>query len=209
MLAALTGEKAEYLRLPTTAYKVGDYTISKDGTIEGSLPDNILHALSMAGFREAQYEDPGDPEPDPPVYAGFTVSVPMNELTDTAVDNFCNMIESKGMLIKTAFKLTGLPVDYSKEALCIRWFEDTELPAETRSYIITFIKAMLDMAGTRNYVVARPLITDNPNYNFRVFLNSLGLSGSEYKPLRKELLKNLTGCSSMRHPVSKDRSEDV
>ena len=206
-LAALTGERAEYLGMPSTAFKVGDCIVSGNGTIEGSLPDNIIRALSMAGFTADPYEEPEYHGADPPFPSGFTVSIPMDELTDTAVDNFQSMMESKGELIKKAFMLTGLPVDYSKEALCIRWFEDTELDAETQAHVMTFIKAMLEKAGRQKHARAKPLITDNPKYSFRVFLNSLGLSGSEYKPLRRELMKNLEGCSSYRHPVSESRTK--
>lgn len=206
-LAAFTGERAEYLGLPATAYKVGDCIVSKDGTVEGYLPDNIIQALSTAGFKGEMIKDPKDRISDPPVPSGFTISIPMDGLSDAAIDNFCNMIESKAALIMQAFRLTGLPVDFSDKAICIRWFEDTELSAETIDCIKTFINAMLDKAESQRHVSAKPVITDNPKYNFRIFLNSLGLSGPEYKPLRKELLRNLKGNSSYRHPVSKNSTE--
>ena len=202
-LAALTGEKAEYLGMPSMAFKVGDYIVSKTGTIEGSLPDNIFRALARAGFNGEVYEDPKVSESGVPVPAGFVVSIPTEDLTDEAVDDLYNMLESKGTLIKKAFNLKNLPVDYGEEALTVRWFEDIEVPVATRAYVETFINAMVDKAKTQKYVISKPLKTDNPKYNFRIFLNSLGLSGSEHKALRKEFLKNLKGCSNTRHPVGK------
>lgn len=204
-LAALTGQKAEYLGMPSMAFKVGGITVSKDGTLDGSLPDNIYRALERAGFKGEIYEDPVVSESGELIPAGFVVSIPMDELTDEAVDNFYNMLESKGTLIKKAFNLKNLPVDCVEEALRIKWFEDAELSIEAKGYIETFIKAMLGKSKSQKYVIPKPLKTDNPKYNFRIFLNSLGLSGSEHKPLRKELLKNLKGCSNTRHPVSRKK----
>ena len=206
-LAALTGQKAEYLGMPSMAYRVGDITVSKTGTLDKALPDNIYRALARAGFQGEIYEDPKVSGSGEPMPAGFIVSIPMDELSDEAIDNFYNMLESKGPLIRKAFTLKSLPVDCGEEALNIRWFEDAEISIEAKGYIETFIKAMLDKAKSQKYVIPRPLKTDNPKYSFRIFLNSLGLSGSEYKSLRKELLKNLKGCSNMRHPVSKRRKK--
>ncbi len=206
-LAALTGMRVEYLGMPSMAYKLGDITVSKVGTLDGSLPDNIFRALERAGFKGEIYEDPVVSESGELIPAGFIVSIPIDELTDEAVDNFYNMVESKGTLIKKAFNLKNLPVDCGEDALRIRWFEDTELSIEAKGYIDTFIKAMLDKAKSQKYVIPRPLKTDNPKYSFRIFLNSLGLSGPGHKALRKELLKNLKGCSNMRHPVPKRRKK--
>ena len=202
-LAALTGQKAEYMGLPSMAFKVGNYTIDKTGMIDGTLPDNILRALKRAGFTAEIYEDPEVTESGELVPPGFIVEIPMDDLTDEAVDNFYNMLESKASLIKRAFNLKTLPVDYGENTLTIKWFEDAELPIETKSYVNIFISAMLDKAKSQKYVISKPLKTDNPKYNFRIFLNSLGLSGSEYKGLRKEFLKNLKGCSNTRHPAPK------
>ena len=204
-LAALTGQKPVYMGLPSMAFKVGNYTIDKTGMIDGTLPDNILRALTRAGFTAEIYEAPEVAESGEPVSPGFIVSIPMDDLTDKAIDNFYNMLESKAGLITKAFNLKTLSIDYGEDTLAVRWFEDVELPIETRSYIHTFICAMVDKAKSQKYVISRPLNSDNPKYNFRIFLNSLGLSGSEYKGLRKELLKNLKGCSYTRHPVPKRR----
>ena len=198
-LSALTGYRAEYQGMPSMAFKVGDYVVSKNGTVEGDLPEDIIKALARSGFKgEVIEEASADPVP-----AGFTVSFPMDELTDSAVDNFFNMIVSKGSLIKMAFKLSSLPVEYGDEALTINWFAEKKLPLQTADYLKTFISAMVDCAKRQKYVIPRPMTTDNPKYNFRVFLNNIGLSGSEYKPLRKELLKNLKGCARDRHPGAK------
>ena len=204
-LSALTAQKPEYLGLPSMAFKVGPYIVTKNGTIEGDVPEDIIKALARGGFKGEVEESPFNTKED----KGFIISVPMDELTDTAVDNFYNMVGSKESLIKKAFKLSSLPVDYGDEALAIRWFENKKLPDETISYIRTFVSAMLDKARTQKYVIPRPVKSDNPKYNFRVFLNYLGLSGNAYKPLRKELLKDLKGSSSLRHPDDRKPSKKI
>ena len=198
-LSILTGSKAEYMGLPSMAFKVGDYMVTRNGTIEGKVPDDIIKALARSGFKgEVIEEASADPVP-----TGFTVSIPMDELTDSAVDNFFNMVVSKGSLIKKAFMLSSLPVEYGDEALTINWFAEKTVPLQTAGYLKTFISAMVESAKRQKYVIPRPMTTDNPKYNFRVFLNNIGLSGNEYKPLRKELLKNLKGCARDRHPEAK------
>ena len=47
--------------------------------------------------------------------------------------------------------------------------------------------------------ISREGLSDNPRYSFRVYLNSLGFTGSDHKELRTELLKNLTGSTAWRH----------
>ena len=40
---------------------------------------------------------------------------------------------------------------------------------------------------------------DNEKFAMRTFLNRIGLSGMEYKPLRKELMRNLSGDGAFRY----------
>ena len=92
-LAALTGQKPVYMGLPSMAFKVGNYTIDKTGMIDGTLPDNILRALTRAGFTAEIYEAPEVAESGEPVSPGFIVSIPMDDLTDKAIDNKVITIE--------------------------------------------------------------------------------------------------------------------
>ena len=199
-LSALTGYKTEYMGLPSMAFKVGNYVIGKTGTVEGDLPEDVIKALARSGFKGEADNTPDAVSKAP---KGLTISVPMDELTDNTIDNLKNMIESKGPLIKKAFKLSSLPMEWGDDTLSVRWFENKSLSEETTDHIKIFFSAMLNRAKRQKYVIPRPLTTDNPKYNFRVFLNAIGLSGTEYKALRKDLLKNLSGCSAIRHPAVK------
>ena len=103
-------------------------------------------------------------------------------------------------MIKLAFGISALPVEYANGEIAVRWFEHIELAEEDAKHAGAFVRAMARLAAERKYVTPKPLETDNPRYNFRVFLLSLGFIGPEYKALRKALLKNLEGESSYRHP---------
>jgi len=39
----------------------------------------------------------------------------------------------------------------------------------------------------------------NEKFAMRTFLNRIGLAGTEFKPIRKELLRNLSGNSAFRY----------
>ena len=202
-LEALTGARAAYQGMPTMAFVVGDYTVDKAGTVTPDPTEDIMEALSRAGFSGESEESEEQEENSLP---GVTITFPMDTLTENAVDNFANMVESKSALIKEAFGLAELPIDYDDDTLKIRWFEERELSPEEKQNATAFISAMIDKAGKQKYVSAKPVATDNPKYNFRVFLNALGFVGTEHKELRKELLKRLSGSSAFRHPVQKGAS---
>ena len=52
--------------------------------------------------------------------------------------------------------------------------------------------------------------TDNPKFNFRVFLvSSLGMIGDEFKSTRSILLKNLPGNSAWRYGKPQKHTEVV
>ena len=83
--------------------------------------------------------------------------------------------------------------------IIIRWFEGIDLSAEREGYAREFVRAMANKAREQKYVSAKPLVTDNPKYSFRVFLNSLGFKGADSKKLRADLLTDLSGNSAWRH----------
>ena len=160
-LERLTGFKAEYQRLPTMAYKVGPYTVTKDGSVIGDLPQDHVMSLAKSGFVGKYTETISRKS------TGTILSIPMDSMSMKALDNFQNILESKGSLIRKSLDLKELPVDYEEDELRIRWFEHTT-----------------------------PVVTDNPQYTFRCFLNSLGFIGDRHKALRDTMLKRLPGSKS-------------
>lgn len=103
-ISEILGEKAEYMRLPTCAYRIGDYTIAKDGTLtwgsDVTDAENLLQALTARGWDYAIVIDTPAPEelqmrcpstddemPEPEVKA--EPDVPAEESTDTNIYDFC------------------------------------------------------------------------------------------------------------------------
>ena len=69
-ISEILGEKAEYMRMPTCAYRIGDYTIAKDGTLTWGADvtdaEVLLQALTARGWDYAIVIDaPAPEEPQP------------------------------------------------------------------------------------------------------------------------------------------------
>lgn len=52
-VAEFTKTKAIYLGTPTYAFKIGKYTISREGTLSGRYDEKLINALATAGFNHA------------------------------------------------------------------------------------------------------------------------------------------------------------
>lgn len=63
---------------------------------------------------------------------------------------------------------------------------------------ITF-QSPLPNGGKSCRVNTKDKPVDNEKFAMRTFLNRIGLSGIEYKPLRKELMRNLSGDGAFRY----------
>ena len=192
----LMGERAVYQGMPSMAFKIREFTIDKNGTVTPDPGEEIIEALKRAGFT-GEREENEEPEETCKVQ-GLTISIPLERLTERQIENFTNMTKSKGELIKQAFGIDELTVEEDDSLLYIRWFENKEPDAEYSKIAMEFVSAMLKKAGQQKHASSSPVETDNPRYNFRVFLNSLGFLGNEYKGLRKVLLKELPGNSAFR-----------
>ena len=52
-ISEILREKAEYMRMPTCAYQIGDYTVAKNGSLtlgEGNDAEVLLQALTARGW---------------------------------------------------------------------------------------------------------------------------------------------------------------
>ena len=50
-IADFSGDEAEYLNPPSYAYRIGDLTLERDGTLTGALPVGLLSTLAEQGFQ--------------------------------------------------------------------------------------------------------------------------------------------------------------
>ena len=183
-----------YQKAPSLAYKIGDCTLERDGTLR--IPDSVdrgtvnslLEHLKEKGFtgEAEQTED------------RLTVSIPKDLFTQGALENLAKLVENKGGLMARAFQSDEIRLTVTEDAVSFPWFPFTANPDETAAYT-EFVEKLCGMARRVKRVSGRPTETDNDKYAFRCFLLRLGFIGDEYKAARKILLKNLTGNSAFRH----------
>ena len=183
-----------YQKAPSLAYKIGDCTLEKDGTLR--IPDSVdretvnrlLEYLKEKGFtgEAEQTED------------RLTVSMPKELFTPGALENLAKLVENKGGLMARAFQADEVRLAVTEDIVSFPWFPFTANPDETAVYT-EFVEKLCGMARRVKRVSGKPTETDNDKYAFRCFLLRLGFIGDEYKAARKVLLKNLTGNSAFRH----------
>ena len=184
-----------YKGTPSYAFKVGEYTVDRYGTLIGpDVPETkrLVQALATEGFVACQYE-------------ALTIEMPRSDFTDTALHNLKQLVESKGSLIRHALGVDDLPVEITEETIRFPWFAARGEGDETAAYI-HFVSALCEMAKQNLRIKALPKEIDNEKYAFRCFLLRLGFIGPEYKSERKILLRNLTGSSAFLTEESKQKA---
>nr|DAH34365.1 MAG TPA: hypothetical protein [Caudoviricetes sp.] len=180
-----------YQKVPSMAYKIGDCTLEKDGTLR--IPDTVdpetierlLNHLADKGFTGSteQTED------------RLIISMPKDSFTESALANLQKMIENKAELLERAFITDKLALDITEDTVSFAWFQFTTNPDEVSAYT-EFVSRLCDLARKLKRVSSCTKQSDNDKYAFRCFLLRLGFIGDEYKKARKVLLKNLTGNSA-------------
>ena len=183
-----------YQKVPSMAYKIGDCTLEKDGTLR--IPDTVdketierlLTHLADKGFTGSteQTED------------RLIISMPKDSFTESALANLQKLIENKAELLARAFVTDKLTLDITADNVSFAWFQFTTNPDEVSAYT-EFVSRLCDLARKLKLVSSCTKQSDNDKYAFRCFLLRLGFIGDEYKKARKVLLKNLTGNSAFRY----------
>ena len=194
-ISEFTGEKAEYQFMPTCAYVIGAYTLTKEGTLiceESKVPTSLLSHLVDAGFT-AEIEEEPEPEED----HGISIQMPASAFTEQALRNLYSLVDAKSDLIKKALGITALPINRIDDRIDFPWFSEDSTPEELQAYM-HFITALCDMARNQKRINTCEQKTDNEKYAFRCFLLRLGFIGAGYKTERKILLRNLTGSSAYK-----------
>lgn len=198
--------KSTYLGVPSCAYQVGYFTISKTGelTFDDQVDSNeierLIKVLGDKGF-EAEIQD---------ITNGLCIELPLKDVTDTAIENLRRMVDSKETLIKKALGTDKLDIELTDDSLRFPWFDRIPEP-EVASAAAHLIGKMLGAAKAQKRVTAKEKETDNDKYAFRCFLLRLGFIGDEYKETRKVLLRNLSGSSAFKSgtPTKEAHPDDV
>lgn len=213
------GIKPKYLGVPSFAYEVGDFTITRDGTIINKAGDEMeLDEILNSSEETTETE-----------FDSIEISFPMEGHDERTIKNLLNMIYSKQSLIKKVFDcsenivekelideistleslseiLTTINkenckgIDFNDEKITFNFINgDIQTSSE-------FLSLLIKKAKELQYTSSKPIETDNDKYTFRTWLIRLGMIGPEYKAHRKTLLSSLTGSSAFRNglPANKE-----
>ncbi len=221
-IGTILGARPEYQFMPTCAYKIGQHILDKDGTLHftetrcytdevGELlkeleahgivrgrilsEDNVVPCqdLTTAGYTA---ESLGEERNE------LTITMPLDFFDETVFANLDRILENKGTLIKHALGTDSLKYTVTDTAVEFPWFKvETEHDADAYS---KFISALCDMAKNQKRINNKPDTSDNEKYTFRCFLLRLGFIGTEYKVVRKVLLRKLSGSSAFRNGGAND-----
>ena len=215
--------RPKYKGMPSAAYEIDYYTVTKDGTLEfddrtdSEEVENLLEQLADRGIvaapaemaqawlnaRAEELSKASETEPQE-ANVGLTVEIPLDKVS---LGNLTKLLEAKGKLIRKALGISELSIEILEDRVAFPWFEELPNSDAVKAYT-HFISALCEMSRNAKRVTATEKSVENEKYAFRCFLLRLGFIGSEYKAERKILLKNLTGSSAFKdggvnHEVSK------
>ena len=215
--------RPKYKGMPSAAYEIDYYTVTKDGTVEfddrtdSEEVENLLEQLADRGivaapaemaqaWLNARAEELSKVSKTEPQEAnvGLTVEIPLDKVS---LGNLTKLLEAKGKLIRKALGISELSIEILEDRVAFPWFEELPNSDAVKAYT-HFISALCEMSRNAKRVTATEKSVETEKYAFRCFLLRLGFIGSEYKAERKILLKNLTGSSAFKdggvnHEVSK------
>lgn len=195
-IGELTGSEVKYLGVPSCGYQIGACTLDKEAVLHGDeLPDDIRSELQKAGYKSEE-------EP-----VALTISMPRDFFTEQSMNNLIQLIANKETILKHALNTESLAVNECEETVEFPWFT-VEKDGDADAYA-KFITMLCEFAKNLQRVVNKPDASDNEKYAFRCFLLRLGMIGEEYKPVRRVLLRRLTGSSAFRHGKPEGGADDA
>ena len=211
VISEIIQEKAVYKRVPTCAYQIGSFTISKDGVLswtednDAETVKGVVAGLQMMGFTTktelhiAEQNDSSEkatsddsPEEDITDSNKMTVEIPLRLMDEATLANLDRIIEGKGNLIRKAIGADSLAYEVTDGKVLFPWFTLSGDADEALAYT-QLISKLVEQARTAKRVTMKEKKVENEKYAFRCFLLRLGFIGDEYKTARRVLLKNLTG----------------
>ena len=146
-ISEITGAEAVYKFMPTCAYEIDYFTVTKDGTLEfddradSEEIENLLEQLAQKGFEGAASETPDmaaesgaeevSAETETSEYKptqweqcesiDLTITLPLESV---AVGNLTKLLDAKSSLIKKALGVDDLGFEINEESktICFPWF---------------------------------------------------------------------------------------
>ena len=195
VIADTLGVKAEYQGMPSVAFVIGDFTVTKEGTLvfaDEVNPDDVLKALAANAFYPVD-KDKADEKKTQEEPTGLTIEIPADKVN---VDNLQKLLDAKGWLFRKALGVESLAFEVTEDKVSFPWFSHTDTDLTTA--YTQFISALCKMSVEQKRITAREKAVANEKYAFRCFLLRLGFIGDEYKQSRKLLLANLDGSSAFK-----------
>ena len=205
--------RPKYKGMPSAAYEIDYYTVTKDGTVEfddrtdSEEVENLLEQLADRGIVAAPAE-----------MAQAWLNARAEELSKASKTSHRRQTwglrwksrsiryrwvilpscwKPRAKLIRKALGISELSIEILEDRVAFPWFEELPNSDAVKAYT-HFISALCEMSRNAKRVTATEKPVENEKYAFRCFLLRLGFIGSEYKAERKILLKNLTGSSAFK-----------
>ena len=217
VVSEIIQEKAVYKRVPTCAYQIGTFTISKDGVLswaedtDAETVKGVVAGLQMMGFNAKtefhiaeQTDSTEKAVPDEASEEGsedsdkLTVEIPLRLVDEATLANLDRIIEGKGNLIRKAIGADSLAYEVKDDRVMFPWFTLSGDTDEALAYT-QLISKLVEQARTAKRVTMKEKKVENEKYAFRCFLLRLGFIGDEYKAARRVLLKSLTGNGAWKN----------
>lgn len=136
----------------------------------------------------------------------LTIEMPIDDFTEEALSNLEKLVASKATLIKKAIGADALSIERTESTLKFPWFR-LGVDADEAAAYSRFISTLCSVAKEQHRVTAKEKAVDNEKYAFRCFLLRLGFIGSEYKEVRKILLRYLSGNGAFKSKPSANDGE--
>ena len=206
LISSHLGIESKYLGVPSCAYRIGAYTVNKDGSLSWDEDDErtagLLEAIKAEGFtttedeeteEEVLVEEENEEEAE---VNRLCISFPKSMYEKRTLENLKNLVEGKGTLMKKAFKADSLEIVFDDEKVSFPWFE--LIDSDHFNAYTQFISAITKMAKEQKRILGKEREVENEKYAFRCFLLRLGFIGDEYKLTRKILLENLEGSAAFK-----------
>ena len=238
VVSGIVGMKAVYMRMPTCAYAISNFTVSKEGTLawdersSGELVEKVLAGLAQAGFtaepeetteEQAETQETAEPEDSAEADAEGTAEPEEAAGPQEGIGLTVSLPRESftDAALENLHRLVEAKAALIKKALAVESLP-VEADAEKVSFpwfadgqdgdsakaYTHFITALCDMARKQKRVTAKERPADNEKYAFRCFLLRLGFIGEEYKGERKVLLKNLSGNGSFKSGARKGAADN-
>ena len=203
--------KAEYQYMPTYAYKIGSFTVTRDGSLafddseNSELVERVLEALLNEGFECEPWERPAAAAESDAEEHGLTITLPLDGMDEAAFERLTRLVNSKAALIRKALGAARLDIhpEWDMGRMQFPWFDRTPTFEEIEA-ISAFRTALCRLANEATRVTATEKDVESEKYAFRGFLLRLGFIGSDSKAIRKTLMKNLSGSAAFPNKAAAD-----